>query len=168
MYALALHEWHPIFVHFTVALVLSATLIYTATYLLKNNRCYQEAFIVLHWMLCLGGLASLGTIASGFIAFDAVEHDMFSHIEMVNHRNWALITFVFMVIIAIWAFVRHLHYKTNGWQFLIALLICSLFVTITAYKGGRLVYVHGIGVHNKPAPEKKEPRENIFEIEMDF
>ena len=168
MFILGLHEWHPIFVHFTVALVFSATIIFAATYIQKKGRFHKEAFIVAHWMLWIGAIASVATLATGFIAFDAVEHDMFSHLAMVNHREWALITFVLVIVTAIWAFVRHLNHKTEGWRFLAILLVCSFFVGVTAYKGGRLVYEYGLGVERKALPTTHAPRENIFEMDVEF
>ncbi len=99
-------------------------------------------------------MASLVTFFTGFLAFYSVAHDSISHSVMTTHRNWAIVAFFVLTLIAFWSLWFRYKRKRITTSFLGGILLVFLLVTITAWYGGKLVYRYGIGVelldnHNK-------------------
>ena len=97
-------NWHPLFVHFTIALLLTATLLFTATKLAPVTASWRGACLTAaRWNLCLGALITLGTVCAGWYAFNTVNHDNASHGPMLSHRLWALSTAAAFFVLALWS-----------------------------------------------------------------
>ncbi len=138
---------HPVFVHFTVALISLAFLTTISTYFVgddKKQRLLDYALISLY----LGALFTVATVATGLYAFGTVKHDTLSHMAMVNHRNWAIPTAILILIGA--ALVYTKRKKTLAYLLPIVLVILTTMVIITSFKGGELVYRYGLGVMSIP------------------
>ena len=83
---------HPIFVHFTVALLIISTALFVIAKILKGrfeNKALLNAAYVNLW---IGSLLTIATVAMGLYAYYTVQHDSPSHAAMTDHRNWAFIT----------------------------------------------------------------------------
>lgn len=138
-------NWHPIFVHYTIALLsISAVLFLTGRVLNKG-----VLITVARWNLWLGALITIGTVSAGLIASSTVAHDAESHAAMMNHRNWALGTAFVFLLLAFWAYIRREEEKPSI-LFLLTLLLAAGALATTGYKGGELVYRHGTGVMSLP------------------
>ncbi len=85
-------NWHPIFVHFTVALLSVAVLLQLVASRLPATTVRDELTVVARWSLWLGTLLAIATATTGWIAYNSVAHDEVSHAAMTDHRNWALVT----------------------------------------------------------------------------
>ncbi|PCI51448.1 MAG: hypothetical protein COB49_01640 [Alphaproteobacteria bacterium] len=146
-------NWHPLLVHFTIALyVISALLFALAYFVVKNG--WQEKFTGAAYInLWLGALISLLTVAAGIYAYNTVGHDAPSHLAMTDHRNWALVTAVFLWVLAIWSVFSYRAGKTVGLLFVVAMLMGSGLLGITGLKGGEIVYRYGLGVMSLPKVE---------------
>jgi len=141
-----LPNWHPLFVHFTVALFTIASLFYFLSLIAKRYTNSQQFMVVANWCLWLTAVITVGTVIAGFHAFSTVAHDTVSHAAMLIHRNWAIATAIVIVILAIWSWFRaRSNRKPNAW-FLSSILIGLILVMITAWHGSELVYRHGLGV----------------------
>lgn len=153
-----LPNWHPILVHFTVALFTSAfgftLLMYLSKYTsLVSNKMTLEFEIVARWCLWSAALVTVLTVLAGLYAFNTVKHDEPAHIAMINHRNWALSTAIIMWLVAIWSLWRHYKQKAMTITFLIAMFLVQGLLLSTAWRGGELVYRHGLGVLSLPSAE---------------
>ncbi len=140
-------NWHPIFVHFTVAILVITGLLQLILWFFNDKLKLAGVIFVQKWLVILGSLAILATIATGLLAYYSVAHDTPSHLAMTDHRNWALTTAVIFLIGAI------LFYLQPGRRQLLAgscFVAAFLLVSITAFKGGELVYRHGLGVMSLP------------------
>lgn len=133
-------NWHPIFVHFTIGLLGISALFYLAGVVLKKEHLLQVA----RWNLWIGALITIGTVLAGWYAYNTVNHDGHSHTAMTNHRNWALPTAAAFILLALWSFIRRT--KEPAALFMICLLLATAALGVTGYKGGELVYRHGMGV----------------------
>jgi uncharacterized membrane protein len=139
-------NWHPIFVHFTVALISTAGLFFILAKLLSNLKIGTELRISGQWTLWMAGLITIATVVAGFFAYYSVAHNPDSHIAMTIHRNWALATLLVLLICCVWSII-HYRNKTNPTSaFIVALLILLALVAVTAWRGGELVYRYGVGV----------------------
>ena len=143
-------NWHPIFVHFTVALTSIATFFFCLGFVLQNINFGKELLVAGRLCLWAGALAAIATVTAGFIAYYTVSHDTPSHEAMIIHRNWALTTLSVVLITAIWSIYIWLKNKTIGVFFLLAMVSAFLLVTITAWHGAELVYRYGLGVQSLP------------------
>jgi uncharacterized membrane protein len=151
-----LPNFHPVLVHFTVALFSVATALFVGLpvagkYLPENLR--QQLEIVARWNLWLGAAATILTVAAGFHAYNTVAHDGPSHAAMTDHRNWAIATFVLFLSLAAWSILFVRAGKRLGIPFVALLLIAQLVLLSTGWRGGELVYRHGLGVLSLPAVE---------------
>ncbi|MAS87243.1 MAG: hypothetical protein CMH30_04615 [Micavibrio sp.] len=139
-------NWHPILVHFTVALLSISALLYLAAYVFKK----EKLLIAARLNLWIGAAITLGTLAAGLYAYYTVAHDALSHSAMTDHRNWAFVTTGFIVIIALWSIWKHRDAKTIGLPFVLIFLTATAILGVTAYKGAEVVYRHGTGVMRMP------------------
>jgi len=148
-------NWHPIFVHFTVALFTISVgfygLAYIGSFLKKAPGTFTHEFeIVARWCLWVGALVTIITVFAGLYAFNTVQHDEISHAAMLEHRNWAFPTATAILIIACWSFLQHIRKKTVTLTFLIVLLMIEGALMSTAWHGSELVYRYGLGVMSSP------------------
>ena len=145
-----LPNWHPMFVHFTVSLFTVATLFYFLTAFTGKLKINHEFLVIAKWCLWLTAIITVGTIIAGFQAYYTVAHDGPSHAAMTDHRNWALATFVAILALAIWSWLRHRSQQAPNALFLIGVLVGLGLLMATAWRGGELVYRHGLGVKSLP------------------
>jgi len=147
---------HPVFVHFTVALLSVSTGLFIALQLFGARlpeSLRQQLRSVARWNLWLGAAITLITVAAGFYAYNTVAHDAPSHAAMTDHRNWALATAPLFIGIALWSMVCVWKKKMLGGRFVIALLVAQALLLSTAWRGGEVVYRYGLGVMSLPQSE---------------
>lgn len=147
---------HPVFVHFTVALLSVSTGLFILLQLfgsqLPENLRHQLKTVA-RWNLWLGAAITVITVAAGFYAYNTVAHDAPSHAAMTDHRNWALATAPLFIGIALWSMMCVWREKQLGGLFIAALLIAQILLLSTAWRGGEVVYRYGLGVMSLPQSE---------------
>lgn len=146
-------NWHPVFVHFTVALLIIAATLHLLSHFVRDSELAGQLAIVGRWNLWIGAGLTLLTAASGWYAYNTVGHDAPSHLAMTEHRNWALSTLALFMGIAGWEYYLHRHGKSKGWPFTGLLVVAAVLLLATAWHGGELVYRYGLGVMSLPQPE---------------
>jgi len=139
---------HPVLVHFSYALTVSAALLFLVVTFFPGGKKFSGMISAANWMLALGAVAVVATIAAGFQAFYSVAHDTPSHTSMLVHRKWAIAAGVVVLLSALWRFMDRK--KTPSKVFGAAMLVSALLISITALWGGKLVYGHGLGVASLP------------------
>lgn len=143
-------NWHPILVHFTIALYTISVLIYL--FIMITQHCISknlslDLLATARWCLWIAAFSTLLTIPAGFYAFNTVKHNEISHKIMSIHRNWGLTTAIGICLLAgisIWRYYKNKNYPSI--PFLIGLLLIGITLLITGYLGGELVYRYGTGV----------------------
>ena len=148
-----LPNWHPIFVHFTVALLIVAAAMHVLSHFVSDTGLRNQLTITARWNLWIGIAFTLLTVAAGWYAFNTVTHDAPSHLAMIEHRNWAMVTFAVLLAIAAWEYYLHRHSKSKGWLFTGLLVLAASLLLTTAWHGGELVYRYGLGVMSMPKVE---------------
>ena len=140
-------NWHPIFVHFTVAFLVLCGVLQLALWLSKPVAQHPSAAIIQKWLVGLASAAVIATVATGLQAYYSVNHDTPSHLAMTNHRNWAFATATVFILGALVFFTApRLRQSIAGACFVGALVL----VSTTAFKGGEVVYRYGLGVMSLP------------------
>lgn len=135
---------HPVFVHFTFALLILSALSLFAVSLRPAGGWRDTLKNAGDWMLFFGAVAAIATVAAGFQAFYSVAHDGPSHAAMTTHRNFAVPTAVALLALALWRYAKRS--QRPGVLFSVLFLVATGFLAVTAWWGGRLVYHHGLGV----------------------
>ncbi len=146
-------NWHPVFVHFTVALLIVAAATHLLSHFLPKGELADQLTIVARWNLWIGVGFTLLTVAAGWYAYYTVSHDAPSHEAMTGHRNWAMTTLVLFLGVAGWEYYLSRHGKGKGWLFTVLMVIAAGLLLSTAWHGGELVYRYGLGVMSMPKPK---------------
>lgn len=141
---------HPIFVHFAIGLLFTASLATCVATAGPDTPWRRSLQTAADWMLLFGWLAALAAVLAGFNAFHAVTQDDASHAATHIHRNWALATFTAFSLLGGWRLFRR--NSAPSLLFAIFLLAAAGLLTVTAWWGGRLVFHHGVGVERLPDP----------------
>lgn len=139
-------NWHPILVHFTVALLSVSALLYFAGLVLKK----PHFLLIARWNLWIGAAITVGTILAGLDAYNSIAHDGPLHKAMTEHKNWALATGSIFILLALWALFKHRGAKTVNPIFVFIIILASGLLSITGYLGAEVVYRHGGGVMRMP------------------
>ncbi len=148
-----LPNWHPVFVHFTVALLIVSAAMHLLSHFVSGSGLKNQLAIVARWNLWIGIGFTLLTVTAGWYAFYTVNHDAPSHLAMTEHRNWAMATLAVFLGIAAWEYYLHRHGKGKSWLFTALLVLASGLLLSTAWHGGELVYRYGLGVMSMPKSE---------------
>ncbi|MBX3457047.1 MAG: DUF2231 domain-containing protein [Candidatus Paracaedibacteraceae bacterium] len=151
-------NWHPIFVHFTIALFSIATLLIFGSLFIKNDfrtKILEAGYINL-WLGCL---FTFVTVAAGFYAYNTVAHDEPSHAAMTDHRNWALVTASIFLILTFWSIKLYRADKKQNRLFVFCLVLATSLLSITGWKGAEAVYRYGLGVMSLPNTDSHQHQE---------
>jgi uncharacterized membrane protein len=141
---------HPFFVHFTISLITISFLSLLSAKIIKFfhfTKFHKELLIVSKWCLWLGSLAVICTVGAGFYAYYSVNsHSMNSHMAMLTHRTWALITFTVIIVMSLWSLILQWYKRPPKLLYTLGLFFAFLGVMITGFYGSELVYRYGLGV----------------------
>jgi uncharacterized membrane protein len=138
--------WHPLIVHFPLALVMVATLLLFAARLLRSQSLAATLAMVGTWNLCLGAFAALFALASGLAAVLDLDVSVAARQAISLHLKWAMFTTLALLLLAVWRGAGTTPASRPSWLFLIVLLAATLALGVTGYHGGKNVYKYGIGV----------------------
>ncbi len=141
---------HPIFVHFTVALLSTSMGLFLLGFII-SERTWSERFLtVAQWNLWLGVGVTVITIGTGLYEYYTVTHDELSHAAMTNHRNWAFFTASIFFVLGPWSLLTYWKKRKIKSSFIATLVLATVMLMVTSWKGGELVYRYGLGVLSLP------------------
>jgi len=153
-------NYHPLLVHFSIALLSMATVFYSAAFVGRNHPRSQSLLTAACWNLWAGTCISLITVLTGWLAYNSVAHDALSHEAMTVHKNWALPTLALWLVAILWdVFVTK---GKAGMIFVLWLWLSTAALMVTGYLGAENVYRHGIGVMRLPDVETGQSAETTI------
>lgn len=141
-----LPNWHPIFVHFTIALYATAAAFYALSTMAFNRPWAAGLLVAARSNLWAGAALSILTVVAGVRAFLTVAHDAPQEFLIVDHRRWAIATATIWWLIAAWEARRAVKKRQLSPIVTLVLVLALVPLIITGWKGGELVYRSGIGV----------------------
>lgn len=141
-------NWHPILVHFTFALLFLSPFFFAAGLLGKKQPWGHSFTVTGRAFLWTGVLITGITVWAGFGAMEQA-HEYISeqtHHHIHDHRNWAIATAISFTVLGLWSFVNWHRGLKESWLLVALLFTAAGSLAMTGYKGGELVYQHGVGV----------------------
>jgi uncharacterized membrane protein len=138
--------WHPMIVHFPLALIVTAAFCLTLTRLLSVRRYVPVLAIVGTWNLCLGAVAVLFSLGSGLAAVIGLQVGLAAHEAISAHVKSALLTTVLVLLVAVWRGAGTAQDSRPSWVFVLVLWGATAALIVTGYRGGQNVYRYGVGV----------------------
>ena len=137
-----LQNLHPLVIHFPIAFLLGAALLYVAAWLLNSDRFAHSAFVV----LVLGALSLAVAVATGLYAEQGVMLSLSVREQLLEpHESYMLATLAICAILTIWAIIARPFPKKGRPLFLFLLLVMIGAMTVGADFGGRMVYDYNAG-----------------------
>ena len=143
-------NWHPLVVHFAIALLLTAAALFVLGTAAGERPAGRAATVAARWNLALGVLAAAATLATGWQAYNTVAHDAPSHANMTTHMQWAFGTAAVFLAAAGAAWLDRRRAAGAGWLLLSLVLAGSAGLAVTGWLGGENVYRFGLGVRSLP------------------
>ncbi|MGY2049115.1 DUF2231 domain-containing protein [Methylobacterium sp. JK268] len=146
-------NWHPLVVHFAIALLLTAAALFATGTALARQPVGPALTLVARWNLGLGVAAALVTVATGWQAYNTVAHDGPSHANMTTHMQWALGTAAVFLGAAGAAWLDRHRVAGAGAALLALLAAGAAGLVVTGWLGGENVYRYGLGVQRLPGTD---------------
>jgi len=140
----ALLNYHPLFVHFPIALWLAALLFEALSLWRKNDEWHRTAVRLLY----LGTLGGLAAACTGWLAQRSVVPEMDVQAVLAEHKMLMLLTTSFALGLCLYAFAVRGRFDTGKRRILLAgLVVLAILMTIGADRGGFLVFHYAQSVN---------------------
>jgi len=139
--------WHPIVVHFPLALVVTGAFFLVMARLLRQERHVATLATVGTWNLCVGAVAAVFALATGLAALIGLHVGLAAHQSIFLHVKWAIFTSLALLLLAVWRGAGAPQESRPSWLFIVVLLGVTAALVVTGYRGGQNVYLYGVGVH---------------------
>jgi uncharacterized membrane protein len=146
----AMLNYHPLFVHFPIALWLAA-LLYE---ILSMWRARDDWHRIAIRFLYLGTIGAAAAVASGWVAQSSVPESGAAHDVLEFHMTFMLIATSIALLLCIICFAKRGNF-TAGLRriFLVGLIVLAALTATGADRGAQLVYQYATSV-NLPTPPK--------------
>jgi uncharacterized membrane protein len=139
-----MQNFHPLFVHFPVALLLFAAVV--ALYAQATHR--PGAQLVARVLLYAGTLAAIAAAVTGFVAAQTVTPVVGAKHVIAEHQTYAYILLAIASLLSAWSLVS---WRRRGVSpgppllWILGQVVLVVLVFLTANEGGELVHELGVG-----------------------
>jgi uncharacterized membrane protein len=145
--------WHPLIVHFPLALIVTATGLLTWVRFAPQQRHAATLATVASWNLGFGAVAVVFALGSGLAAVIDLQMALAARQAVSSHFKSAVLTGVLVFSAALWRCVGTDQDSRPSWLFMILLWMATLSLVVTGYRGGQNVYRYAVGVEQSSAHE---------------
>ncbi len=133
---------HPLFVHYPIAFLVGAAVLYVTAWITRSDRLAVIAFA----MLLAGTVAGGAAIATGLYAEEGVMVARSVRSQLLEeHQTLMLTTGGIAVVLSVWAFIQRPFPRRARPLFVLLLLILLGVMFKGADDGGRMVYDYNAG-----------------------
>lgn len=137
-----MESFHPLVVHFPIALLLTALGIDLAAIVSRRPALHRIAL----WNLGLGTLGAGAAVLSGLKAEGIAKHSFEIWRVMERHQQLGIATAILSLLVLGWRLVtRDQLTRSARLAMLAAMLAMGITLSVGAHLGGRLVYEFGVG-----------------------
>ncbi|KJV06669.1 DUF2231 domain-containing protein [Methylocucumis oryzae] len=139
----AMANFHPLVVHFPIALLFTFLAVEVLALILKKPAWREAATVI----LVAGALGAVIAVIAGFSAANSIEHGGNVHEIMENHEHIGVIVMALAVVLALWRlFIGKPLTGGANTLFLIISVVMCLLLSFGADLGGLMVYQYGVAV----------------------
>ncbi len=144
-----LQNYHPLLVHFPIAFIYGASLLYFLAWISRSEKLQWTAL----WMLILAALSAGLALASGFYAApglmvaQSVRHELLSH-----HKHLMVAASILTGVLTLWALASRPMPTRARILFLTGLLALMALIAAGADLGGEMVYAYNAAGSACPQP----------------
>jgi uncharacterized membrane protein len=131
--------FHPILVHFPIALIIVGFLADIVSLFIKSEKCLSKTGF---YLMVLGAVAALAAWSSGHLFTDPPTEGEMAKV-FTKHETAATITLIIMIIgagIRSWMVIKKKEDTKLKWVVFGLFLAAVITITFTGYMGGAMVY----------------------------
>jgi uncharacterized membrane protein len=137
-----LQNIHPLLVHFPIALLSAATLMYWLGFLARRESWLWTGL----WTLVLGALGAAAAVGSGLYAEPGVMlAPSVKTALLANHKRIMIAVLILSALLALWAVAARPMPARGRGVFLATLVVVVALIAKGADYGGRMVYDYNAG-----------------------
>jgi len=137
-----LQNYHPLLVHFPIAFIYGAALLYFLAWISASERLQWAAL----WMLLLGAVSAALALTSGLYAAPGLMVSESVRNELLNHHKHLMVAASIVTgALTIWALASRPMPAKGRYVFLAGLLAVVLLIAAGADLGGEMVYGYNAG-----------------------
>jgi len=145
--------YHPMFVHFPIALLVIAGIVALIDFLQPNYHLKK----VILWDLVAGTIGACIAVLSGLRDASVIPHNETIHAILEVHEDFGKAILILSTVLSIWFLIRQLKMKKiENLIFVLIIWFGMAMIGYTAYLGGKMVYDNGAGI---------KPMQKTFPIE---
>jgi uncharacterized membrane protein len=138
--------WHPVIVHFPLALVVTAACCFSVSRVPRASRIAETLAIVGTWTLGVGALGLLFALGTGLAAVIDLHVGDAARLAISSHVKSAILTAVLVLSAAVWRGAGVAQQARPSWGFMLVMWLATSSLIVTGYRGGQNVYRYGVGV----------------------
>jgi uncharacterized membrane protein len=139
-------QWHPMMVHFPLALTLAGAACLICARLFKDETLQSSLAYAGTWNLILGAAAVLLTLGTGLAAVWHLALVDGAQYSVSRHMIWAVCSSQLVASLAMYRVLAVTWSSVPGAWFLVFLGIACAGLMVTGYYGGENVYHYALGV----------------------
>jgi uncharacterized membrane protein len=132
-------HFHPMIVHFPIALITVGFLAEVVSLFLKSEKCLSKTGF---YLMILGALAAIAAWSTGqLFTNEPTQGAILSVFE--KHETGAIITMILMItgsVFRIWLLIKKKEESSLKWVAFGLYFLAFVAVTFTGYMGGTMVY----------------------------
>jgi len=132
-------HFHPMIVHFPIALITVGFLAEVVSLFFKNEKCLSKTGF---YLMILGALAAIAAWSTGqLFTSEPTQGAILSVFE--KHETGAIITMILMItgsVFRIWLLIKKKEESSLKWVAFGLYFLAFAAVTFTGYMGGTMVY----------------------------
>jgi uncharacterized membrane protein len=137
-----LQNIHPLIVHFPIALLLAAALVYWLAFIVGRESWQWSGL----WMLALGAIGAAAAVASGLYAASGVMlAPSVKTALLIAHKRIMIAVSILSAALTLWAIAARPMPMRGRAAFLAMLVLVAILIAKGADYGGRMVYDYNAG-----------------------
>ena len=144
-----LQNYHPLLVHFPIAFIYGASLLYFLAWITASEKLQWAAF----WVMLLAALSAAMALTSGFYAApglmvaESVRNELLAH-----HKHLMVSASILTGALTLWALASRPMPTRARVLFMAGLLALMVLIAAGADLGGAMVYTYNAGGSACPQP----------------